>query len=228
MNNELTTYDLGSPAKTQELATVLGDFIKKQYLSVTIQGKEYVQIDGWQWAGAQLGIVPLLTDLQNLSSDKEVKYQATVELRKLSDDKVIGKGIAICSNKEGKKRNFEEYAIASMAQTRAEGKAYRMLLSWLMKAAGYDGTPAEEADGYEKTDMPTEEERGLLKKLVYDSDLTDDERKEAFALIEGCQSFDLYQKIQFRLEARQAEPMNPNQKDISKKVRSIAKAPVDA
>ena len=33
-----------------------------------------------------------------------------------------------------------------MAQTRAEGKAYRLLLGWLMKAAGFEATPAEEMD----------------------------------------------------------------------------------
>jgi hypothetical protein len=33
-----------------------------------------------------------------------------------------------------------------MAQTRAIGKAYRNLLAWLMKAAGFEATPAEEMD----------------------------------------------------------------------------------
>ena len=33
-----------------------------------------------------------------------------------------------------------------MAQTRAEGKAFRMILAWLMKAAGFEATPAEEMD----------------------------------------------------------------------------------
>ena len=36
------------------------------------------------------------------------------------------------------------FAIASMAQTRALGKAYRMGLSWIMKMAGFEGTFAED------------------------------------------------------------------------------------
>ena len=33
-----------------------------------------------------------------------------------------------------------------MAQTRAVGKAFRNQLAWLMKAAGFEATPAEEMD----------------------------------------------------------------------------------
>ena len=62
-------------------------------------------------------------------------------------------GIALCSNKEKTKRYFDEYAILSMAQTRAIGKAYRNLLAWLMKAAGFEATPAEEMD-FAKDDTP--------------------------------------------------------------------------
>jgi hypothetical protein len=41
-----------------------------------------------------------------------------------------------------------------MAQTRAIGKAYRNLLAWLMKAAGFEATPAEEMD-FAKEEAPT-------------------------------------------------------------------------
>jgi hypothetical protein len=34
----------------------------------------------------------------------------------------------------------------SMAQTRAVGKAYRNILAWIIRAAGYEPTPAEEMD----------------------------------------------------------------------------------
>ncbi len=55
------------------------------------------------------------------------------------DNKLVSVGIAICSNKEGSKKFFDEYAILSMAQTRAVGKAFRNQLAWLMKAAGFVG-----------------------------------------------------------------------------------------
>lgn len=227
MTNELATYDLNSPAKTLQLAGVLTDFIKERKLSVNIKGKEFVQVDGWQFAGSQLGLAPILTDLTDLSNDKEIKYKATVELRRISDDKLVGRGIATCSNKESTKRNFEEYAIASMAQTRAAGKAFRMLLSWLMKAAGYETTPAEEADEYERKDMPTDEEKQLLRKLVYNSTLDEAHQKEAFATIDGCTDYTLYQRIQDRLESLQI-PIdnipNPSQGDINKHLKKTVRA----
>lgn len=225
MSTELAYYDLSAPAKTIELAGELSKFIKERSLSSNIKGKEFVQVDGWQFAGSQLGIVPLLIELTDLSTGTEYKYRASVELRRLSDDRLVGKGIAICSNKESTKRNFEEYAIASMAQTRAEGKAFRMLLSWLMKAAGYETTPAEEAEDYERPDMPTEEEKKILKDLVYGSTLDEDRRKEAFATIEGCRTYDLYQKIQYRLESLQTpydQIVNPSATDAKKQVKKVA------
>jgi hypothetical protein len=62
----------------------------------------------------------------------------------LATGNVVGRGFATCSNKEHTKKSFADYAICSMAQTRAVGKAYRLALGWLMKAAGYEATPAEE------------------------------------------------------------------------------------
>ena len=49
-------------------------------------------------------------------------------------------GFAICTNKEKRQTAFDEYAVASMAQTRAVGKAYRIYLGWIMKMAGFEST----------------------------------------------------------------------------------------
>lgn len=226
MNNELQKYSLNSPAKTLELASELTKFISERKLTSNIKGKEFVNVEGWQFAGSQLGVMPILTELVDLSNEKEYKYKATVELRRLEDDRIVGRGVAICSNKEGTKRNFEEYAIASMAQTRAEGKAFRMLCSWLMKAAGYETTPAEEADGYEKKDMPTDEEKDLLRKMVYSTTLDEGQRKEAYATIDGCQDYTLYARIQARLESLQTpidQIPNPSQKDINNHLKKVVK-----
>lgn len=222
---ELTTQF--TTERTLQVASELSKFISERNLSTNIKGKQFVQVDGWQFAGSQLGIIPVLIKLENQSTEKEFKYWAEVELRSINGDKVMGRGIAICSNKENTKRNFEEYAIASMAQTRAEGKAFRMLLSWLMKAAGYETTPAEEADGFERADMPTEDEKDILRKMVYNTTLTEDQRKEAWATINGCTTYDLYQRIQARLESLEI-PIenipNPSQKDINKHLKKAVVA----
>lgn len=44
-------------------------------------------------------------------------------------------------------------SVYSMAQTRALGKAYRMALSWIVKMADYEPTPAEEMPRFKQDDF---------------------------------------------------------------------------
>jgi hypothetical protein len=81
-----------------------------------------------------------------VSTDQEIKYQAKVTLFDMRSQHTVGAGFAICSNKESGKKFYQEFAIASMAQTRAIGKAYRNILAWIIRAAGYEPTPAEEME----------------------------------------------------------------------------------
>jgi hypothetical protein len=127
-----------------KMAGVLKSHIMKQNLYTQIANKNYAHVEGWQFAGGLMGLFPIVTEVKDLSSKDETKWQATVEIQNVKDGKIMARGFAICSNKENKKRSFDEYAILSMAQTRAIGKAYRNLIGWVMKLAGYEGTPSEE------------------------------------------------------------------------------------
>ncbi|MEM9673624.1 MAG: hypothetical protein AAF992_13615 [Bacteroidota bacterium] len=143
----IESYDIANSYETMHLAQDLARFIKENKLFHHIQGKAYVNVEGWQYAGARLGILPVIDDLVNVSLDaSEIKYQAKVRLLNLKTQQTVGSGFAICSNRENGKRNYQEFAIASMAQTRAIGKAYRNILAWIIRAAGYEPTPAEEMD----------------------------------------------------------------------------------
>jgi hypothetical protein len=121
---------------------------------MNIQGKEFVNVEGWQYAGSRLGILPVVEELTNLSDEHEIKYKAQVKLLNLRTEQVVGSGFAICSNKENGKKYYQEFAIASMAQTRAIGKAYRNILAWIIRAAGYEPTPAEEMDYLGRDEQP--------------------------------------------------------------------------
>ena len=140
-------YDIGSTAQMQKMSSVLKEYIVKNNLFSNIVGKNYVHVEGWQFAGGLLGTYPKVVKITDLSKDNEVKWLAEVNILRMKDDKVLGVGFALCSNKEAKKKSFDEYAVLSMAQTRAIGKAYRNLLGWVMKLAGYEGTPSEEMKG---------------------------------------------------------------------------------
>ncbi|GAB3572513.1 hypothetical protein [Hymenobacter daeguensis] len=140
------SYDIARSDETLDLAKDLAKFIKDNKLTTNVQGKEFVNVEGWQYAGSRLGIVPIVEHVINVSSPEEMKYQAKVTLFDLRHGTTVGAGFAVCSNKESGKKFYQEFAIMSMAQTRAIGKAYRNCLAWIIRAAGYEPTPAEEMD----------------------------------------------------------------------------------
>jgi hypothetical protein len=158
---EKPSYSLINKDSMLQLATELSKLIKEKGLSSNIQGKQFVNVEGWQFCGASLGLMPIITNTQDLSNENAIKYMATCEVRNINTGAVVATGIALCSNAEKTKKYFDEYAILSMAQTRAIGKAYRNLLAWLMKAAGFEATPAEEMDFVheepKKTSKPVQE-----------------------------------------------------------------------
>ena len=160
MEMQLTnpSYELINKDSMLKLSTELSQLIKEKGLSSNIQGKQFVNVEGWQFAGASLGLMPIITLTTDLSKDDEIKYMATCEVRNITSGQLVATGIALCSNKEKTKRFFDEYAILSMAQTRAIGKAYRNLLAWLMKAAGFEATPAEEMD-FARDETPTKKSK---------------------------------------------------------------------
>lgn len=230
MELQTTNFEISQPSQAIQVAEILQRFVKEKKLTVNIKGKEYPLVEAWSFAGSQLGLYPYLTSIDNVSTETEVKYLAEVEIRRYSDHMVVAKGIAICSNKEANKKFWDEYAILSMAQTRATGKAFRNLLSWIMKAAGFEATPAEEMDFNSKVEPvnegPTEEEKKILRNLVGGSDLNESERELAYKSIEVCSDYTQYQKLQYRLEERQLpfdQIPNPSQKDIKNHLKKTVK-----
>lgn len=147
--NEIATkteqVELSNPNDIMNFANNLKDLIIQNKLFTSIKGKNYVNVEGWQIAGAFTGVFPIVEKVENLSEGNFYKYRAEVTLRD-KENNIVGSGMAICTNKEHGKTAFDEYAVASMAQTRAVGKAFRMKIGWLLKVAGYETTPAEEMD----------------------------------------------------------------------------------
>ena len=124
MQNQLAikgNYDIAAPGQMAAMAKVLQAHIGAHGLSTLIVGRQYTNVEGWQFAGGLMGYLPKVVKVENISVGNEKKWRADVELIRIKDDKVMGTGSAICSNAENKKKAFDEYAIMSMAQTRAIG-----------------------------------------------------------------------------------------------------------
>ena len=108
-----------------------------------IQGKNYPTVQWWTTAGAALGIFGReISSVKLDRDDGEVIYEAVVETWR--GDQMISRASALCSSKERTWSSRDEYAIKSMACTRALGKAFRLPLSSLAVMAGLEATPAEE------------------------------------------------------------------------------------
>lgn len=161
------SYELINKDSMLQLSNELSKLIREKGLSSNIQGKQFVNVEGWQFAGASLGLMPIITETKDLSNEGVIKYMATAEVRNINTGALVSTGIALCSNSEKTKRYFDEYAILSMAQTRAIGKAYRNLLAWLMKAAGFEATPAEEMDfAHDEPKKPSKQVQEVVAEII--------------------------------------------------------------
>ena len=158
----LKNYDIAEVSELSKMADVLKAHIIKHKLYTEIQKKNYVHVDGWEFAGGMLGVLPRVVEVTNMSNDKETKWMAEVEIVD-KNDRIISRGFAVCSNKETRKKTFDEYAVMSMAQTRAIGKAYRNVLAWVMKLAGYETTPSEEVKVDSEKSPVASAEKAIVK-----------------------------------------------------------------
>ncbi len=121
------------------LANRLKDVVTKAGLVSTISGKEYLTVDAWTTLGVLVGC----TARTEWTRPIEGGWEAAVEVVN-AHGLVVGRAEASCLRAERNWKNRDDYAIRSMAQTRAMGKALRMPLGWIASLAGYQATPAEE------------------------------------------------------------------------------------
>lgn len=154
--NSIASTILGAPTPrdmvtaASEMASELAKVIDNQKLFTDINGKKYVHVDGWTTMIAMLGIVPREIKVVSLKEG----FIAYVELVRISDGTVLGRGSALCGTDESKWADRPDYARRSMAITRATGKACRLAFGWIMSLAGYESTPKEEMDSLEKRSQP--------------------------------------------------------------------------
>lgn len=125
--------------KATAVASALKDVIRRQGLISNISGKEYPKCEAWTLLGTMLGVFPVLEWCRPVDGGWEARVQA-----KTRSGDVIGAAEAQCLHSERNWANRDDFALRSMAQTRATAKCLRMPLGFVMTLAGYEATPAEE------------------------------------------------------------------------------------
>lgn len=128
-------------SRASEVANALAPCIEQRKLYAVISGKKHVTIEGWTTLGAMLGVTPVCVWTRSL--DDGSGWEARVEARTL-DGRVIGAAEAQCTRAEKMWSRRDDYALRSMAQTRAASKSLGSVLRFVITLAGYSGTPAEE------------------------------------------------------------------------------------
>ena len=148
-----------------KVAASLKNVIQSQDLAVKIGPSEYVTAEGWEVLGTMLGCTPFVESVEEIPTDHKHKfmYKATVSIRQ--GDTILSRASAMAERNNMQK---DRPSVYSMAQTRALGKAYRMALSWIVKMADYEPTPAEEMPRFKQPKKSVEDDLEELEANIID------------------------------------------------------------
>jgi hypothetical protein len=125
--------------RATEAANALSAVIESKELFKQIGKKKHVYVEGWTLLGSMLGVFPVVEWTREI----EGGWEARVVARTRNGDEV-GAAEAMCTRRESTWKDRDDYALRSMAQTRAVSKALRHPLGFVMTLAGYEATPEAE------------------------------------------------------------------------------------
>jgi HD-GYP domain-containing protein (c-di-GMP phosphodiesterase class II) len=127
-------------------AQALREVIERKPSKVVINGKTFLQFEDWQTLGRFYGVTAAARTTSYIEQGRVRGYECHAEALR-ADGQVISAAQAMCMDDESKWSDKPLFQLRSMAQTRAQAKALRNVLAWVVVMAGYAPTPAEEMDG---------------------------------------------------------------------------------
>ena len=130
-----------------EAANALQEIVERCGLSREFGGKKkYLVFEAWQTIGSFYNCTPLTEWTKPIwHNEKIVGWEARVQVID-GESRIIGAAESMCAKDEPNWRDKPQYALRSMAQTRAAGKALRSVFARVAVLAGFAATPAEEMD----------------------------------------------------------------------------------
>jgi len=133
--------------RAHQMAKVLQDVVKQAGLSRKFGGqKEHLFFEAWQTIGRFFNVTPS-TEWSKpiMAGDKIIGWEARAIVTN-ANGLTVAAAESMCGTDEPNWKGKANYAIRSMAQTRASSKALRQAFAWVAVLAGYSATPAEEMD----------------------------------------------------------------------------------
>jgi hypothetical protein len=180
-----TLFGTTDPAAVVKAATKaakpLAEVVRAQKLAVQIGPSEHVKVEGWSLLGSMLGVFPICVWSRKITGDDE-GWEARVEAR-TRDGALVGAAEAECLRSEKTWKSRDDFALRSMAQTRATSKALRQPLGFVMQLAGFNPTPAEEMPAPERASagkpVKSEAMRNRIREIAVEADAMRGENKTA-------------------------------------------------
>lgn len=158
-NVGLSLFGSADPAeiilRASKCSAVLMDVVRSRGLIANIRNKEHLLLGAWQTLGAMCNVFGVIEWTRPVEGGWEAR--AVVQKNGVT----IGAAEAMCLRAESRWKTADDFAIRSMAQTRALSKALRGPLGFIVEMAGFQGTPAEEMPDTPRTVIdPTAKEHG--------------------------------------------------------------------
>lgn len=143
MSTEISTVEttaLASHRAATNAAGLCRELVVKT--ASKIQGKRYVQVEGWQAIANTFGCVASARNVERI----EGGFRATGQVIRLSDGKVLAEAEGFVGDDEKTWASRPVFARRAMAQTRAMSRACRSAFAFVVTLmdAGLETTPAEE------------------------------------------------------------------------------------
>ena len=143
--NEIAVVQTTLPIDIERGAAIarqLRDYLRQARMTVRIQGRDHVRIEGWQVL-CHLCQLPL-PSIVSVRREERAEGYCYIAEAVLQHGGREYRAYGLCASTEPNWANKPEFQLMSMAQTRAAGKVLRLLLGWIVTLAGYEPTPAEE------------------------------------------------------------------------------------
>lgn len=154
MSEELEVYEVKEiepqhdMAQGTKAADALIQLVKKAHLAKKFGGeKEHLFVEAWQALGKFYGLSAKPFDANPITVEGIAGAKSKAVIIDIATGREVSGAEAYCMRDEPNWKNKPFYQLASMAQTRATSKAFRMILAFVPALAGYATTPAEEMDG---------------------------------------------------------------------------------
>jgi hypothetical protein len=180
-----------------EVATLFSDIVKRQRMFTRIGGRDHILIEAWQTIGTLTGVFATEAggvrelpwpEIESVDASDE-HYAAILQSRGLGrawgyaaafravkDGREVGWGEGRVTRSERTWAGRDDYALASMAQTRGQSRALGAPLRFIVKLAGYEATLPD--------DMPQEPGRDATETAApWGPTVDDDEQLQAAAQI---------------------------------------------